>query len=231
MIDDAGDKEEKSGPAESGENNTNVNPRPVIHEKNNSNDDTIHGLKSDPRDSFVLTFPLAPFKQSMSPIIATGKHRRQVRFPSTNQPVQKISTPARLATTDLKRPRDRSASSKSTGKMATGQEQPRPGIPALFTQPPPIRDSLVTETVDLQDATLEKCLPFLKGIHSTQKSPFNACGVPALQRDDHVGYLYDSLEDYPAGFVALDASRPWMVYWALAGLFLLGEDVTRVRER
>lgn len=115
--------------------------------------------------------------------------------------------------------------------MTSSQEAPRPGIPALFTQPPPIRDPLVTETIDLQDATLNKCLPFLKGVQSSQKGPFNACGVPALQRDDHVGYLYDSLEDYPSGFVAMDASRPWMVYWALAGLSLLGEDVTRVRER
>ncbi|OQD81166.1 hypothetical protein PENANT_c029G03136 [Penicillium antarcticum] len=111
------------------------------------------------------------------------------------------------------------------------QNQPRPGIPALFTQPPAIRDPLITETIDLQNATLEKCLPFLKGIHNSQKGPFNACGVPALLRDDHVGYLYDSLEDYPAGFVAMDASRPWMVYWALVSFAMLGEDASRFRER
>lgn len=108
--------------------------------------------------------------------------------------------------------------------------QPRPGIPALFTQPPPIRDPLITETVDLQSATLEKCLPFLKGIHSAQKD-FNDHGVPALQRDLHAGFLYDALEDYPEGFVAMDASRPWIVYWALAGLAMLGEETTRFRER
>ena len=108
--------------------------------------------------------------------------------------------------------------------------QPRPGIPALFTQPPPIRDPLITETVDLQNATLEKCLPFLKGIHSAQKD-FNDYGVPALQRDLHAGFLYDALEDYPEGFVAMDASRPWIVYWALAGLAMLGEETTRFRER
>jgi Prenyltransferase, beta subunit len=108
--------------------------------------------------------------------------------------------------------------------------QPRPGIPALFTQPPPIRDPLITETVDLQNATLEKCLPFLKGIHSAQKD-FNVYGVPALQRDIHAGFLYDALEDYPSGFVAMDASRPWIVYWALAGLAMLGEETTRFRER
>jgi protein farnesyltransferase subunit beta len=113
--------------------------------------------------------------------------------------------------------------------MAT-QQEPRPGIPALFTQPPPIRDPLVTETVELQDATLERCLEFLKGLHISQGS-LNASGVPALQRDPHITYLYDSLEDYPEGFVAMDASRPWMVYWALAGLTLLGEDPTRFRER
>jgi protein farnesyltransferase subunit beta len=152
--------------------------------------------------------------------LTVGRHRR-VRFAS--------SQPAQIAR-EKKRPGKRPASSHPAENMAS-QELPRPGIPALFTQPPPIRDPLVTETIDLQDATLKKCLPFLKGIHSTQKGPFNACGVPALQRDDHVAYLYDSLEDYPAGFVAMDASRPWMVYWALAGLSLLGEDVTRVRQR
>lgn len=114
---------------------------------------------------------------------------------------------------------------------SSSTQDARPGIPVLFTQPPPIRDPLATKTSDLQNETLEKCLPFLKGIQKTQKDPFNSKGVPALQRDDHVGYLYDSLEDYPAGFVAMDASRPWMVYWALAGLSLLGEDVTRFRER
>ena len=112
----------------------------------------------------------------------------------------------------------------------SNSNQPRPGIPALFTQPPPIRDPLITETIDLQNATMEKCLPFLKGTHSAQKD-FNDHGVPALQRDLHIGYLYDALEDYPEGFVAMDASRPWIVYWALAGLAMMGEETTRFRER
>lgn len=50
-------------------------------------------------------------------------------------------------------------------------------------------------------------------------------------KDKHIEYLYDSLEDYPEGFVAMDSSRPWMSYWALAGLALLGEDVSKYRER
>lgn len=118
----------------------------------------------------------------------------------------------------------------TTAMNTSDSNQPRPGIPALFTQPPPIRDPLITETIDLQNATLEKCLPFLKGIHSSQKD-FNDHGVPALQRDLHTIFLYDALEDYPEGFVAMDASRPWIVYWALAGLAMLGEETTRFRER
>lgn len=181
----------------------------------------------------------------MSPIIA-GRHRRKVRFPAANLPPSIISTPpATLQQQQQKRPGEKPPSPLQPGKSGkpskstkqidpskmTSQQKPRPGIPALFTQPPPIRDPLVTETIELQDATLEKCLTFLKGLHISQKGTFNASGVPALERDSHVAYLYDSLEDYPAGFVAMDASRPWMVYWALAGLTLLEEDPTRFRER
>lgn len=111
------------------------------------------------------------------------------------------------------------------------ETQLHPAIPALFTEPPVLQDAVATETTDLQNETINKCLPFLKGIHSKQTKPLNQSGVPALKRDEHIGYLYDSLEDYPAGFVGLDASRPWMAYWALAGLSLLGEDVTKFRQR
>lgn len=108
----------------------------------------------------------------------------------------------------------------------------RPGIvPALFTEPPAIRDPLTTETTDLQAQTVAKCLPYLRGVQKTQEGPFNWHGVPALQRNAHVEFLYDALEEYPDSFVALDASRPWMVYWSLAGLSLLGEDVGHFRQR
>jgi hypothetical protein len=138
--------------------------------------------------------------------------KRKVRFPHAQKPNRPTS------------------SIPMTSAMNPSDSKARPGIPALFTQPPPIRDPLITETIDLQNATLEKCLPFLKGIHSTQKD-FNDHGVPALQRDLHISYLYDALEDYPEGFVAMDASRPWIVYWALAGLAMMGEETTRFRER
>ncbi|KAL3823292.1 hypothetical protein ACHAXA_003440 [Cyclostephanos tholiformis] len=44
-----------------------------------------------------------------------------------------------------------------------------------------------------------------------------------LLRNAHVAYLRGALSDaLPRGFVSLDASRPWMVYWCLHSLDLLG---------
>ncbi|KAJ5928669.1 hypothetical protein N7466_007625, partial [Penicillium verhagenii] len=166
----------------------------------------------------------------MPPIIA-AKPRRKVRFQSSNSSATKPPPTQSSKSTNQKRPGllRQTKSLTSAEKMAS--QAARPGVPDLFTQPPSIRDPLVTDTTDLQDATLEKCLPFLKGIQSSQSGPFNACGVPAFQRDSHVTFAYDSLEDYPGGFMSLDASRPWMAYWGLASLFLMGEDPTRFRER
>ncbi|KAJ6096643.1 hypothetical protein N7486_007389 [Penicillium sp. IBT 16267x] len=165
----------------------------------------------------------------MPPIVA-GKHRRKVRFPSSNSTNQPPPTQSSQSTNQKRSGLVRQTKSPTAAEKMASQAA-RPGVPDLFTQPPPIRDPLVTETTDLQDATLEKCLPFLKGIQNSQSGPFNACGVPALQRDAHVAFAYDSLEDYPPSFVILDASRPWMAYWGLASLFLMGEDPTRFRER
>ncbi|KAF5856075.1 CAAX farnesyltransferase (FTase) subunit beta [Aspergillus alliaceus] len=162
---------------------------------------------------------------------ATGKQRRKVRFASTSQiPAAKssigLNQPAdsRLPSTTVSQDRP-----KQQSKMS--ETQVHPAIPALFKELPIIQDPLTTETTKLQEETVNKCLPYLKGIHSCQKGQLNRFGVPALNRDDHIAYLYDSLEDYPASFVALDASRPWMVYWALAGLTLLDEDTSQFRER
>ena len=108
----------------------------------------------------------------------------------------------------------------------------QPGVPKLFTSLPPIRDPLVTETSIVQDETVQRCLPFLAGTEEG-KGPFdvNVYGVPYLERRKHVRFLHASLQDLHSGFVAYDASRPWIVYWALTGLSLLGEDVSTYRER
>lgn len=106
-------------------------------------------------------------------------------------------------------------------------------IPEHFTRPPPILDDLVTATSSSQKETVAECLPHLNGVADPSRNPFdfNEHGIPRLSRQDHIDFLHQSLEEFPAAFVAVDASRPWMVYWALMGLFLLGEDVTQYRDR
>ena len=80
---------------------------------------------------------------------------------------------------------------------------------------------------------MNECLPLLNGIDDTSRSPFdfNEFGLPKLERRDHIGFLHENLAEFPAPFVGIDASRPWMVYWALLALHMLGEDVTLFRSR
>ena len=105
--------------------------------------------------------------------------------------------------------------------------------PSLFTNPLPIEDDFETDSSKARKETMRKCLPFLLGEESSQStgSTPNSFGIPILQKDDHIGFLRDHLADFPAPFVSLDAARPWLLYWSLAGLSFLGEDVSEYRER
>jgi protein farnesyltransferase subunit beta len=105
-----------------------------------------------------------------------------------------------------------------------------PPVPSLFSTLPPLRDELKTASSIAQDATIAECLPFLALKHA-DAADINAYGVPRLQRERHVRFLKHALGNYPADWVALDSSRPWVLYWALAGLYMLGEDVSRYRDR
>lgn len=106
-------------------------------------------------------------------------------------------------------------------------------IPSAFSTPPFIKDSLVTATSSAQDENIEDTLPLINAAAELNRRSleYNEYGVPRLDRLQHIDFLKDALEEHPAPFVGLDASRPWMVYWALMGLHLLGEDVTEYRTR
>jgi protein farnesyltransferase subunit beta len=97
-------------------------------------------------------------------------------------------------------------------------------IPDIFTSLPPIRDLLNTQTSQIQE-----CLPFHTGMK--QGLVYNDNGVPNLDRKRHIQFLHKSLKQLPAPYVAADASRPWMFYWALAGLATMGEDISEYRQR
>lgn len=110
-------------------------------------------------------------------------------------------------------------------------EIPRlPPVPPLFTSWPPIRDDLETETSDSQDATVRECLPFLKGSGASRQE-FYENGLPRLDREKHIHFLHGTLKKMPGAFVGFDASRPWIIYWALTALSLLGEDIEPYRDR
>jgi protein farnesyltransferase subunit beta len=102
-------------------------------------------------------------------------------------------------------------------------------IPDVFTTLPPIRDLKSTETTQVQDKTILECLPFLNG--TEEGLQYNDYGVPHLDRKRHIAFLHKSLQPLPAGYVAADASRPWMFYWILSGLSTMGEDISHYRER
>ncbi|KAF3393102.1 Protein farnesyltransferase subunit beta [Talaromyces pinophilus] len=164
-------------------------------------------------------------------VAASGKSRRKIRFPQNTR----LATSSEATATEEHRGEASTRRIKNTPTpeptTTTTTMSTSPSIPSLFTTIPTIQDSLQTKTSADQDETVTKCLPFLTGRDGTLRSNLNEFGLSHLMKDKHIEYLYDSLEDYPEGFVAMDSSRPWMSYWALAGLTLLGEDVSKYRER
>lgn len=103
-------------------------------------------------------------------------------------------------------------------------------VPSLFTSPPPIKDILVTETSIQQEEVVEDCIPLLAGaIPGKSLFDFSSFGVPHLERAHHVRWLRSYIET--ANSMLYDASRPWIVYWCLTGLSLLGEDVQHYSQR
>ncbi len=47
-----------------------------------------------------------------------------------------------------------------------------------------------------------------------------------LVRSKHISYLMHNLNaELPSGFVSLDASRPWICYWIIHALYLLGKEL------
>lgn len=101
-------------------------------------------------------------------------------------------------------------------------------VPKLFTSLPPIRDALVTATSISQDETARDCLSLHAG---TNRSLYdlNPQGIPRLNREDHIEFLNEAIQN--AIHVPYDALRPWIVYWSLTGLSVLGENLGKWRDR
>jgi len=102
----------------------------------------------------------------------------------------------------------------------------QPSILNLF------HDEFETTTSEARKKTEEECLPFLTGNGASLKDyDLNTYGLPRLRRKQHSEFLRALISPLPAPYQAVDASRPWLFYWALCGLSSLGEDVSSYRRR
>ena len=101
-------------------------------------------------------------------------------------------------------------------------------VPKLFASLPPIKDPLVTGTSRSQDETAAQCLPFHTAANRTIFD-LTSHGIPRLDRENHVEFLSDIIQN--ARHVAFDPLRPWVIYWSLTGLGVLGEDLAQWRDR
>ena len=139
----------------------------------------------------------------------------------------------RLKTAHLTTSQNLSKRQLSTDSTAMANGQQTSSVPSLFTSLPAVRHTLKTVSSVALDDALQDCLPLLRGIQADGELlvEYNSHGVPRLERGKHAAFLHKMLGNLPSGFVAADASRPWMLYWALNGLHLLGEDISGYRER
>lgn len=170
---------------------------------------------------------------------ASGEHTSCSRFyPRTKPKIPQTASTPRETTSKRNRhdkmPRSSRGSPDSPVDDIPGNTNyDEASMAKILTSFCPIRDSLRTKTSLLQDETMEKCLPLLAGLEGSQRDPadWNTGGLPRLEREKHIGFLHQWLKPLAAGYVGVDASRPWILYWVLAGLSLLGEDVQRYKER
>lgn len=102
--------------------------------------------------------------------------------------------------------------------------------PALYSTLPILPDDFKTPTSIAQAKVAETCRKLMSG-EEREIHELNNHGIPRLQRQKHIKFMHKNLNTYPPPYQAMDASRPWILYWALAGLAHMGEDISMYRER
>ena len=81
-------------------------------------------------------------------------------------------------------------------------------------------ENVYTSSSVEQRATEDSCLRIYEKVETNidQLDDF-----PILNRTKTVGFLRKGLQELSEGYSCLDASRPWLVYWIVHSLELLGE--------
>lgn len=75
-----------------------------------------------------------------------------------------------------------------------------------------------------QRNTEEACLRLFEKAEAAQTDLDDE--LPVLNRRKTVGFLRRGLRELSEGYECLDASRPWLVYWIVHSIELLGEELT-----
>mmetsp|Transcript_2720 Transcript_2720/g.7117 ORF Transcript_2720/g.7117 Transcript_2720/m.7117 type:complete len:439 (-) Transcript_2720:283-1599(-) len=88
------------------------------------------------------------------------------------------------------------------------------------SEPPPV----LTATTREQQVVEERCLKLFLAHLDADGASVCRSAVP-FDREKHIAYLLKGLEQLPSGFQALDASRPWLCYWIVHALDLLGHKL------
>jgi len=168
--------------------------------------------------------------------IVRPRARRKIVFDPPNMPAKR----ARAPTTDKNKPTKTQRSLTPTSQSASSTERNggtgiavNTPLPTWLKSSSNIQEILETETSEDQKETAEECLPFLLGTYVPKDGAFetNEYGLARLERSKHIKFLKGALGRLPPSFAALDASRPWMLYWCLTGLSIMGEDVSIYREK
>ncbi|EPS41954.1 hypothetical protein H072_4088 [Dactylellina haptotyla CBS 200.50] len=109
----------------------------------------------------------------------------------------------------------------ASGLSNQRSQKPPDPVPTMHRGLPYILDDLGTETSRKQLQTARSVLKYV-----------NDSRVPTLDKTTHIDFLIEPLEDgLSRGFTGLDASRPWLLYWCINALALLGVDVGGYNER
>jgi len=103
--------------------------------------------------------------------------------------------------------------------------------PSIYTLPPtPLpTNSHPTDTLTEQSETEQLILEYLNLTAPPEdpndvptRSGEEAAPVTVLRKQEHNVFLGSTLFQLPGGYVALDASRTWLLYWTVHSLEILG---------
>ena len=96
----------------------------------------------------------------------------------------------------------------------------RPGLLAyVLISDRMLEDGRPTRTSEAQHEVEQEVLQLYESL--LRLPPKSRAEALRLRRADHVRYLCSGLQTLPAGYIKLNASRPWICYWIRHSLALL----------